>query len=576
MSIIRILPEKVASQIAAGEVIDRPASVVRELMDNGIDAGADRIRIEIEGGGKSVIRVMDNGAGMTKDDLLLCVERHATSKIKTARDLFSIRTLGFRGEALPSIASVSKLEITSRPHDCIEGYRITISGGRFHNIQEAGAPAGTTVVVKNLFFNVPARRKFLRSNHTETDHIVDIVSRIALPFSRIGFKLEERGKPLLNLPASTRMMPRLHHLMGRKVAEAIIEAEETQDGVTVKAFLAPAEFARSRGDRLFVYVNGRNIRDRLVTRAVLEGYGQRLMKGQYPQAAIFLEMDPSMVDVNVHPAKLEVRFHDSRLVYQAIEAAIDKTLKRSFHGLVDQVHMERAERFRPVQDSLLASEPRWPYADYEEKKRAPLGPQGGEDRALRQIREAPRVIGQLGNTYILCQTGEGLLMVDQHAAHERVIYESLRKGLEASKVEIQSLLIPYRLDLSTKEKRVVLAKGGQLSDYGIDLDHFGGNTFLLRAVPAYLKNVNWDTFVSELIGALDEGGGDQDLVRDRVLTVVACHGAIRAGDPLDLEEMELLLNQLAEMELPTNCPHGRPVFKQFTYRELERMFRRVL
>ena len=303
MNAIRILPEKVASQIAAGEVIERPASVVRELIDNSIDAKADRISIKIERGGKGLIKVSDNGIGMSRDDLLLCLERHATSKIKTASDLSSITSFGFRGEAIPSMAAVSRLEITSLPDRALLGNRVTISGGKLLSIEEVGAPQGTIVEVKNLFFNIPARRKFLKTPRTEMNHIVDTVLRAAMPFKEISFRLEEGEKEILHLPASPNPRLRLSHLMDRTAGQSVLSGENRRKDLHITVHAAPAEFARKRADRLFVYVNGRNIKDRFVTKAIIEGYGQRLMKGRYPQALVFINIDPSQIDVNVHPAK---------------------------------------------------------------------------------------------------------------------------------------------------------------------------------------------------------------------------------------------------------------------------------
>ena len=309
MNLIRILPENVASQIAAGEVIDRPASVVRELIDNSIDAKADRVLVKVESGGKGLIRVSDNGSGMSRDDLLLCIERHATSKIESAADLYSVKSLGFRGEAIPSIASVSRMRITSRPKDHLEGNSLKISGGKLTAIDETGSPAGTTIEVRDLFYNLPARRKFLRSARTEMNHITDTLSRSVLPYPDISFKLEDSGKTILNFPATEKTQTRLFSLMGRNVAEGMIEFEAEHPDLMLRVYLGPPELNRSRGDRLFVYVNGRNIRDRLINKAIMEGYGQRLMKGRYPQAAVFMDIEPANVDVNVHPTKQEVRLH---------------------------------------------------------------------------------------------------------------------------------------------------------------------------------------------------------------------------------------------------------------------------
>jgi len=568
MNTIRILPEKVASQIAAGEVIDRPASVVRELIDNSIDAGADRIVVRIENGGKGLIKVSDNGVGMSRDDLLLCVERHATSKIETASDLFSIKSLGFRGEALPSIASVSRMKLTSRPKDRLEGHRLKIAGGKLTAIEETGAPVGTVVEAGALFFNIPARRKFLRAARTETDHIIDTFTRVALPFPAINFKLDDAAKTLMNLPASDHQLPRLSVLLGRKVAESITEEQEIIHGVGVSVYLAPWELSRTRGDRLFVYVNGRNIRDRLVTRAIIEGYGQRLMKGHYPQAVIFLEIDPSKVDVNVHPTKQEVRFHNSRDVFQAIVSAIEKTLARSFHALYGQM---------PDQVPSFVSDASEPFPEFSQSVLTRGIPDVADAAEQSTISELPQIIGQLGNTYILCQVKDGLLMVDQHAAHERIMYENLKKGFDASHIEVQALLMPHKLELSAKEKRVVQEKGDRLSRFGIELEHFGGNTFLLRSVPALLENVEWDSFLSEFLAELEEGEPEDDnVLLDKALTVMACHGAIRAGYRMTNEEITHLFYQLEEMDVPTNCPHGRPIFKHFTYYEIEKMFKRVV
>jgi DNA mismatch repair protein MutL len=567
MNTIRILPEKVASQIAAGEVIDRPASVVRELIDNSIDAGADRIVVRIENGGKGLIKVSDNGKGMSRDDLLLCVERHATSKIETASDLFSIKSLGFRGEALPSIASVSRMKLTSRLKDRLEGNSLKIAGGKLTGIEETGAPVGTVVEAGALFFNIPARRKFLRAARTETDHIIDTFTRVALPFPGINFKLDDAGKTLMNLPAYDHQLPRLSALLGRKVSESITEAQERVHDLGVSVYLAPWELSRTRGDRLYVYVNGRNIRDRLVTRAIIEGYGQRLMKGHYPQAVIFLEIDPSKVDVNVHPTKQEVRFHNSRDVFQAIVSTIEKTLGCSSHSLYGQM---------PDQVPSFVSDVSEPFPEFSQ----PVLTRGIPARAgapeQSTISELPQIIGQLGNTYILCQVKDGLLMVDQHAAHERIMYENLKKGFNTSRIEVQALLMPHKLELSAKEKRIVQEKGDRLSRFGIELEHFGGNTFLLRAVPALLENVEWDSFLSEFLAELEEGEPEDDILLDKALTVMACHGAIRAGYRMTNEEITHLFCQLEEMDLPTNCPHGRPIFKHFTYYEIEKMFKRVV
>jgi len=574
MGNIRILPEKVANQIAAGEVIERPASVVRELLDNSIDAGADRLNIQIEEGGKRLIRLRDNGSGMDKDDMLLALERHATSKITTVSDLFSIKTLGFRGEALPSICSVSRIEITSRPADRLTGYRLKASGGEMKSIDETGAPAGTTVEVRDIYFNTPARRKFLRADRTETGHIIDTLSRIILPFTNIHLRLDDAGKTLLNLPASENELNRLSVLFGRDVAVSLIDTYRERNGVKIRAYLAPPDFSRSRSDRIYIYINNRNIRDKLVTRSVMEGYGQRLMKGRYPQVVVFLDIDPTLVDINVHPAKQEVRFHQSRMVYQALSSTIERALTDQFKSFSYEGHKRPEVIEDKVFSQVKVSEPAWEYSVVDEK--------GSTDPEIKVqqkplLKKIPQIIGQLKDTYLLFQSEDGLLLVDQHAAHERILYERLKKNYFSSGIESQAFLIPMSLELSLKEGRILIEKIDQMSALGFELEHFGGNTFLVRSVPSVLANVELESFLLDLIPVLEEEEHlTSEKAMDRLITVMACHGAIRAGQRMSHREMELLLEQLEEMDLPTNCPHGRPIFRKFSYYEIEKMFKRVV
>ncbi|EFK11351.1 DNA mismatch repair protein, C-terminal domain protein [delta proteobacterium NaphS2] len=573
MNTIRILPEKIASQIAAGEVIERPASVVRELIDNSIDARADRISIKTERGGKGLIRVSDNGIGMGRDDLLLCLERHATSKIKIASDLSSVTSFGFRGEAIPSIAAVSRLEITSLPDKALLGNRVTMSGGKLLSVEEVGAPQGTIVAVKNLFFNMPARRKFLKTPRTEMNHIVDAVLRAAMPFRKISFRLEEGEREIFHLPASSNPSLRLSHLMDRMAGKSLLSGENSQKDLHIAVHAAPAEFARKRADRLFVYVNGRNIKDRFVTKAIIEGYGQRLMKGRYPQALVFITIDPAQIDVNVHPAKQEIKFQNGQQVFRAVAAVVHQTLKPAAHLVPKRpepfTNLKSGEAPQSAPSIFKTVEPYVP-ATVREPPPAPI-------KAPSMDFKAPEIIGQLGNMYILCQMDDGLLLVDQHAAHERIVYETLQKSLRSANIEIQNLLLPYEMEFSLKEKGVLLEKGHVLAQLGIELDHFGGNTFLLRSVPALLKDVNWQMLISEFISKLDEGVPLEGVhLTDEAIKIMACHGAIRAGQHLTPTEMSDLVRQLSEMDLPTNCPHGRPIFKSFTYFELSKMFKRIV
>jgi DNA mismatch repair protein MutL len=577
MSRIRVLPENVASQIAAGEVVERPASVVRELLDNSLDAAGDRIEVVIEAGGRKLVRVSDNGMGMDRDDLLLSLERHATSKVRALEDLYSIGTLGFRGEAIPSIASVSRLEITSRTDESITAHRVRIDGGRLLSVEETGAPAGTVVQVRDLFFNTPVRRKFLRTAKTETHHVTETVSRIALPYRGVSFRLREGDRILLHYPASEKEVERLAMLLGRETAQRMELVERASGPLTVRANLAPPEMSRSRADRILVYVNGRNVRDRLLTRAVMEGYGQRLMKGRYPQAVVNLEMDPSLVDINVHPTKQEVRFHDGRTVYRAVVSAVDEGLYGRGGAVVRSAGPGIGAPSEAPAARTGAAEAGGSYGPPEEALPARVR---RVDPPLQQgfASRPSLVIGQLGNTYLLCQAEDGLLLVDQHAAHERVVYDSLRKGVHAGPVPAQSFLIPKRIELSVTEAGLLEEHAGALARLGLEAEPFGGSTCLLRSVPTLLVEADLDAFLKELLARLKETGGEieTDAALDGLLAVMACHGAVRAGKPLSDREMNALLEDLRKTELPTHCPHGRPVSRKITWAELDRMFKRVV
>jgi DNA mismatch repair protein MutL len=575
MSNIRILPEHVANQIAAGEVIERPASVVRELMDNSIDAGADKINIRIEDGGKRLIRIADNGIGMDRDDLLLSLERHSTSKINSISDMYSIRTLGFRGEALPSICSISKMEVVSRTSDQIVGHRLSASGGKFLSIDETGSAVGTSITVRDIFYNTPARLKFLKGERTETNYIMDTVSRIALPFNNIRIKVDDSEKNLLNMPASDNEVNRFSALLGRSVASSLINSTGDADGCKVRMYMSPPDSSRNKADRIFIYINNRSIRDRLVIRSVMDGYGQRLMKGRYPHAFIFLEIDPSLIDVNVHPAKQEVRFQQSHLIYGTLSSMIDRALKSQFTSFFEKKYAGGKFETPASYPERPIAEPSWEYSTVEKKEQ----PVYREIKPIQEtlIKEAPRLIGQLRDTYLLFQAEDGLLMMDQHAAHERIMYEKLKKGFMELKIDVQPFLIPVKIETSLKDASILLENIDQLARLGFELEHFGGNTFLLRSVPSVLGDVDWVEFILDLMPALEKGIKlNIEQTMDDLLIVMACHGAIRARQTLSQSEISFLLKELDNLDLPTNCPHGRPVFKKIGYVEIEKMFKRVL
>jgi DNA mismatch repair protein MutL len=572
MGVIRILNEKVVSQIAAGEVIDRPASVVRELLDNSIDAGASRVHIVIERGGKRCIQVSDDGIGMSRDDLLLSVERHATSKIQTLPDLFAVKTLGFRGEALPSIASISRMQITSRQQDHLIGHRLKVSGGSIKSLEETGCPAGTQVEVKDLFFNTPVRKKFLKGDRTEADHILDTFMRIGLPHLSVHFRLDEGDRTVLNLPKSQGDRGRLLEFWGRSAVESMIETAHEGGGFKMRVYLAQPDFPRSRADRILFYVNGRHIRDRSLMHAVLEGYGQRLMKGRYPQTVVFMEVDPSVVDVNIHPTKQEIRFEEPRAIHQILTTTIQKALGRAsgtaFGSRDEHAWSNEAPEEHPA---VKVSEPP-PLFFGEEVATRREGPLQKSFLA----EEGLRVLGQLGGTYILCEGKDGLLLIDQHAAHERVLYETLRNSYLTSRIETQAFLIPHRMEFPLKDARLLERSLEPLRRLGLEMEPFGGSAFVLRTVPAVLVHRPLEGMLAEMLPALEEGDFGREGVLDGLVTVMACHGAIRANQGLSQAEMSTLVEQLLGANLPTNCPHGRPTMKKLGYDELARMFKRVI
>jgi DNA mismatch repair protein MutL len=513
---------------------------------------------------------------MGRDDLLLSIERHATSKIRSADDLFSIRSLGFRGEALPSIGAVSRMTITSRPSGELGGHRLTLSAGRLESIVETGTSEGTIVEVRDLFFNIPARRKFLRAAKTEAGHVAETVSRMLPAFPEVFFKYQEGQRDVINAPPSPDMVPRFVSLMGRDTAEAMVQAEERFDGFTVRVFLAPGEFFRSRADRLFMYVNGRYIRDRLLTRALIEGYHERLMKGTYPQAAVFIDLEPGLVDVNVHPTKQEIRFNDGNAVFRALVSTVKRCLGNSFYSIPEDIYPGGGSGMRPSQGDREVLEPAWEYE---------RGSHGSEGSGIVTRPDAPeqasffrgpRLLGSVGGTYLVCETEEGMLMIDQHAAHERILYEELKRQVQDSGIQVQALLLPLQFELSGGEKRVVDQKADILQRLGVQLEHFGGNTFILRSVPSMLQQADWRTFIPELIASVAEVGFDEAKIFEAAIASMACHGAIKARDRITDSEISALVSRLHHAGNPANCPHGRPVFRLITFREIEKMFKRVV
>jgi len=510
---------------------------------------------------------------MSRDDLLLCIERHATSKVRSLDDLHNISTLGFRGEALASIAAVSKLTITTRQKGATAGYRLRMRGGKLESVQEVGSPEGTVVEVKDLFYNIPARRKFLKTARTETNKAIDVFTRLALGFEDIHFVLESDQKMALNLPPSDKLIPRLALVLGRKVAEQMVRSSGEFEGIHITAYMATPEMARTRADKLYVYVNRRHVKDTMITKAIVQGYGQRLMKGLYPQAVIFIDVEPSLVDVNVHPAKQEVRFQDSLEIFHKIVQVVDSGLGRGQRPY--SLKAEQVVNRTAAEPSQIGWQSTWLSGKTEISSAGPeLEEQGSTTVTLAD--EALKIVGQLNSMYILCEGKEGLLIIDQHAAHERILYDRLMKSLSEASLEVQNLLLPKPLELGIREKRILDENKGVLLQLGIELEDFGGQAVLLRSIPSLLERADWESTIGEIVRILEYKRGTREALFDHVISVLACHGAIRAGDELTKREMESLLQQLSMSSLPTNCPHGRPVWRRITYHELEKMFKRVV
>ena len=582
MSKIKILPEILSNKIAAGEVVERPASVVKELVENALDAGSSRIIIELEKGGRSLIRVSDNGIGMNRDDALLATERYATSKIFNDRDLFAISTLGFRGEALPSIAAVSKFSLITKDETSAVGTEIIVEGGTVRKVSDIGAPTGTMVSVGQLFFNTPARRKFLKTENTEMGHIADAVAAFALGRPGVQFRLIHNGNPLKSWPATVNPVDRVIDVLGKAIENDLHPIEFQDNAVAVSGWTCSARVTRSTSRSIYIYVNGRFVRDRVVQHALFEGYGPRLMKGQFPVAVLFINVPYDQVDVNVHPAKHEVRFARQNRVHDAVAGAVAGTLR--FGDRSEWITATSAQRPPPKEQDRI-SEPTIPYGRPGKPIAAqhPLmsneQPATGIQASLWEEKQFGdlRVIGQLHNTYILCESAGGLVLVDQHAAHECILYEQLKRRSAASTTAAQKLIIPETIDLGYRETQILKKLMPDLSVLGLEIEPFGGNTFVVKSVPALLATREVQPLVTEIVEKMAEIGFAPGLEKaiDACLILMACHGAVRANQPLSERQITNLLKQLDECNHPSHCPHGRPTWIRWSLQTLEKSFKRI-
>ena len=606
MGRIRLLPEIVASQVAAGEVVERPASVVKELIENSLDAGAQKIDIIIRRGGISLVRVIDDGCGMDRDDALLSLERHATSKIRSAADLQAVATLGFRGEALPSIASVSRFRLTTRETDAIAGTEIIVNGGKLEVVRDGGEAPGTQVEVRSLFYNLPARRKFLRSENTESRNIEHQIHLQAIGHPQIAFSLLRDDRVLFRVPAAATLSDRIRDLYGAELLERLVEVNGTaSQKIRIGGFIGQAGLSRQTRAQQLVFVNGRAIESSLITAAVREGYHTALMKGQYPVTFLFLELDPATVDVNVHPAKREVRFRDPRGVREEIVRCIQQTLQGR--------RAEWQEKFRaPIssqatvagkaapdlmlrpgvsvpEESHRALPHLTPEATYHviagvTRARAvvpgesvqPDKPPGRAPAKRDSNQHQFNIIGVLSKLYVLMENADGLVLVDQHAAHERILFEELRRRMEEQGVPTQKLLLPQTFDVPPRDADWIERNLSILQKMGIGIESFGPDTFKIDSVPSFLNVSDPTQFMRKVIDDLKSAGNNASAMRlgEEMIAKSVCRHAVKANDPLRYPEVEKLIRDLLDCDLPYCCPHGRPTMIQISLAELEKKFGR--
>jgi len=572
---IRVLAPEVASKIAAGEVVERPASVVKELVENAVDAGATDIKVEVRGGGRRLIRVIDNGCGIPSSEVELAFARHATSKIETADDLARIVTLGFRGEALASIAAVARVTMVTRTAQERVGTLLRLEGGLIVRREGKGCPQGTVVTVENLFYNVPARLKFLRTPATEAAHIHNVVTHYALAFPHLRFTLIADGRLTFQSTGSGDPYDVLIKIYGLEVARQMLglEARESSSPVNLTGFISPPFLHRSNRSHLTFFVNRRWIQDSMLSRAVMEAYHTLLPSGRYPIVVLYLQLDPSLVDVNVHPTKREVRFRHGQEVFTAVREAVRRSLATTpIPSLaLRPSDWERRRRFLTEvgrrRKSRLALEVQRP-------PEAPVAPRPvPKEQAPSFKLPVLRVLGQLAQTYIIAEGPDGMYLIDQHSAHERILYEKLLAARASMAVASQQLLNPLTLELTPRQREAMATYGDALAELGFQLEAFGQGTYLVRAVPALLKEGDIAQVIGELLDELAEGK-QPHLEGDLVVATLACHSAIKAGKTLSMQEMEELVRQLEELEIPRTCPHGRPILLHLSTAQLEREFGR--
>lgn len=615
---IKVLPDHLINQIAAGEVVERPASVVKELLENSLDAGAKKIIVEVEAGGDALLRITDDGCGMDKDDAVLAFARHATSKISILEDLFRINSYGFRGEAIASIASVSLMTIQTKKAGALEGTIVSAEGGQIRMVKAIGAPEGTQIEVRNLFFNTPARKKYLKNDATEYGHILSTVTSMALASPQVSFKLIHDGKTVFDLPASEDVMIRIRSLLGRDMAENLVPVFYGHSKILLTGFVGKPSIARASRLGQYLFVNGREVKSHVLSYAVKQSFYSLLPKEKYPVFILFFQIDPMYVDVNVHPRKMEVRFSDEKEIFKIVISACGKALEN--YVLAPKIEDQKPEEkdasqmtgqtelsaysSQRVQQSLKLED-----HDYEEayrgaKTMAAVAGAATVNGSLNGVNEDAiaftqavtqglyaneqanftarenddliQPLAQLAESYILCRQGNSLLIIDQHAAHERIRYTEIVAEFEAKQSVIQQLLTPMQFELSHQEKNILEQNLELFTGLGFSIEPFGGNTFNLTAIPSYMAKHDLLKAIHGLIDDLNNMSvkGDFQSRKEKALTYMACRSAVKFGDKLSMEEMEGLVRQLQTLAQPYTCPHGRPTMAKMDFEELEKRFGR--
>lgn len=591
---IHLLDELVANQIAAGEVIERPASVLKELIENSIDADAKKIDIEIEIGGRQLIRVTDDGHGMDRHDALLCLERHATSKVRTTQDIQTIHTLGFRGEAIPSIASVSRFRLQTAESNTASGTEVFLSGGKIETVKEVGTPTGTQVEVKNLFFNVPGRRKFLRSVETEAGHLEQLFRTYALAHTNISWTYRVDHKTLYQLPATHFPMRRLEDLFGNEWTKQLLPIDAQQNGMHLEGWIGRAGVSRSAKTDEYWFVNSRPVESRTLYYAIREGYHNALMKGRHPIAVLFLYVPVETVDVNVHPAKREIRFREDFQIRQFLVKAIQDALQipqstpiavslnaqPSTSNDISQSAQAYIPIPRPIAEiSLTPTHPPSPTTSLDLPLSLPRVQSHGKTQNYQNYGPLRlRILGIIHRLYIIAESEQGLVIIDQHAAHERVLFERVLKQKIAGAAASQRLLVPVSLELSPSQTAFLKLIQALLEKAGLIIQEFGKNTFIIESVPPFFPQEKITSLTQDILDELETQGGETKTKRhfsEEIIIRTVCRKAIKANDKIRNEEVDRLIEDLLACDLPYTCPHGRPTLILLNHKELEKKFGRI-